>query len=402
MGIEELLPLLMFPLLFILIISGMQVAFALIGTSLAFALIGHSFDIFLLSDFGFLPARIFGVIQNFTLLAVPLFIFMGITLERSKLAEDLLQSVAGISHRLPGGITLAVVCVGALLAASTGIVGATVVTMGVLSLPAMLERNYDKPLACGAICAAGTLGQIVPPSIVLVILGDMMNVAVADLFAGTLIPALILVVLYLGYIIIRTGLNPDLCPVSDKDLGRSTKELATNLIPPIILIILVLGSILFGIASPTESAACGAGGALSIAAVRRRLSLNTLREISDDTTSMTSMVFLLLVGAQFFSVVFRGLYGDDVIAEIIQSLDFSPGVILFLLMVLLFVLGFFLDFIEICFIVVPIIEPLLVGELGYDPLWLAVIIAVNLQTSFLTPPFGFSLFYLKRRQRSHR
>lgn len=400
MSIADFLPLLMFPVLFLLILTGFPVAFVLGGTGIVFGLIGHFFEIFSLSDFGFLPARIFGVISNFTLIAVPLFILMGLTLEKSGIAEELLDCVEILFRPIKGGFTVSIVFVGALLAASTGIVGATVVTMGLLSLPPMLARGYDRSLSCGTIAASGTLGQIIPPSIVLVLLGDMMNVAVADLFAAALLPGLLLIGLYMIYILIRSKFNPALAPQQEfsRDLILNTtfaRRLLAALIPPIALIAMVLGSILFGVASPTESAGCGAFAALSLALLKRKLAMDVLQDILLRTTSITSMVFTLLIGAQVFSIVFRGMYGDEIIIDLIQNLDASANMILFVVMALVFILGFFLDFIEICFIVVPIITPLLAGELGFDKVWLAILLAVNLQTSFLTPPFGFALFYLK-------
>lgn len=399
MDLETFFPLLMFVVLFVLILTGFPVAFVLAGTGFAFGVIGHSLDLFQLSDFGFVPSKIFGIINNFTLIAVPLFIFMGITLEKSGVAEELLSTMDVFCRRIRGGLTISIIIVGALLAASTGIVGATVVTMGVLTLPSMLARNYDKSLSTGCIAASGTLGQIIPPSIVLILLGDMMNVAIADLFAGALFPGLLLVSMYIAYIVIRTSLNPELTPIPDEVQSIGWRQLfvqaTCSIAPPLLLILLVLGSILTGVASPTESAGCGAIGAMVVALLKGNLSIDTLKSIARRTTSVTTMVFTLLIGAQVFSVVFRGLYGDDVITELITGIEASTDVILLIVMLLLFVLGFFLDFIEICFIVIPVISPLLVIDLGVDPLWLAILIAINLQTSFLTPPFGFALFYLK-------
>lgn len=392
---EELIPLLMFPVLLIFLLSGYPVAFILSGTALLFAGLGHYLDIFYLDDLGFLPSRIFAIVSNFTLLAVPLFVFMGITLEKSGVAEQLLQTISYLLRRVRSSMTLAVIVVGALLAASTGIVGATVVTMGVLSLPTMLQSGYKKELACGTIAASGTLGQIIPPSIVLVLLGDMMNVDVGDLFAGAIFPGILLVGLYIAYVLgvsfldksSEDRIEPALKPAS-------TKEIFAALIPPLLLVTLVLGTILFGIASPTEAASCGAVGAIFIGFWKGKLNWKVCRNIGIETAQTTSMVFMILIGAQFFGVVFRGLSGDEVITDIIQNLQWGPYWVLLALMLILFVLGFFLDFLEICFIVIPIVLPIMTG-LGFDPLWLAILIAVNLQTSFLTPPFGFALFYLK-------
>jgi len=318
-------------------------------------------------------------------------------LERTKIAEDLLTSMGYVLRRVKGSLAIGVVIVGALLAASTGIVGATVVTIGVLSLGTMLKNGYQKELSCGVIAASGTLGQIVPPSIVLVILGDMMNVDVGDLFAGAIIPGLTLVSLYLVYVWGRIALTPNLAP--EPDLNEDSANLRWHhiikaMIPPALLVSVVLGTILSGMASPTEAAACGAFGAILIALAKRKLSIKVIRDVSQKTAETTAMVFFILVGAQFFGVVFRGLMGDEIISDIMLNLDVSKNLILVCLMLMLFVLGFFLDFLEICFIIVPIIMPIMT-PLGFDPLWLAIVIAVNLQTSFLTPPFGFSLFYLK-------
>lgn len=380
------------------LLCGIPVAFVLAGVAVIFGGLGYLLDLFLIQDFYFFPIKLFGIFQNFTLLAVPLFIFMGITLEKSGIAEDLINAVALIMRRIRGGLALALVLVGGLLAASTGIVGATVVTMGVMALPAMLQRNYSKELTTGTICAAGTLGQIIPPSIVLIILADLMNIAVANLFAAALIPGLMLVLAYLLYIFVITRLRPELAPLESEPLVNSVTNwrlLLISLLSPFLLILLVLGSILFGIASPTESAACGAVGALVLAALRRKLSWPIVRSVSEQTSSMTCMVFTLLLGAQLFSLVFRGLHGDDLLTGSILALDLHSYWIFVVVMLLIFVLGFFLDFLEICFIVVPLLAPILIRELGFNSLWLAIMFAVNLQTSFLTPPFGFALFYLK-------
>jgi tripartite ATP-independent transporter DctM subunit len=389
------LALLMFFCLFALLLSGFPVAFCLGGCALIFSLIGGLTGEFYMNDLSFVPIRIWGIVQNYTLIAVPLFIFMGIILSKTGIAEDLLETMAKSIRRQKGALAYSVIIIGALLAASTGIAGATVVTMGVLTLPTMLSNNYDKQLSCGTIAASGTLGQIIPPSIVLVLLGDMMNVDIGDLFMGALIPGFLLVILYLIYVKVRVTLQPELAPVDTNDLSSVTlKELGIKLIPAAILIITVLGSILFGIASPTEAAACGAIGSIILASTKRKLNRKTLLASAEETVSITSMIFMLLIGAQFFGIVFRGLSGDTMIADVITNLALSPATVLFSIMVLFFLLGFFLDFLEICFIVIPIMMPIM-SQLGYDPLWLAVLIAMNLQTSFLTPPFGFALFYLK-------
>ncbi len=399
--LATLMPLLMFAGLFALIMTGFPVAFAICGTALYFALAGHFLGLFKLQDFSFLPGRVFGAVQNFELIAVPLFIFMGLMLEKSGLATDLLESMQRVLRRVHGGLAIGVILVGALLAATTGIVGATVVTMGAISLPTMLKWGYNKELACGTIAASGTLGQIIPPSIVLVLLGDMMNVDIGQLFMGAILPGLLLVAVYCAYVFLRVFINPELAPARVDEEGDSPREtalvlyLASSLLPPALLVIIVLGSILVGIASPTEAAACGAVGAILITLAKGRFAAKALSEVMGQTTSMTAMVFTILAGAQFFSVVFRGLKGDRVLVDIIHSFGVDPGSVLFLTMLIIFVLGFFIDFIEICFIVIPIVAPVLIGQLHYDPLWIAILVAVNLQTSFLTPPFGFALFYLK-------
>ena len=397
-SIEEFFPLLMFPVLFIGILSGFPVAFVLSGVGLLFGLLGHFWlDIFSLSDFGFISSKIFGVIENVTLIAVPLFIFMGITLEYSQIAEELLETMERLFSRLKGGLLYGIVLVGALLAASTGIVGATVVTMGALSLPVLLKRGYHPSLAAGTICAAGTLGQIIPPSIVLILLADMMNIGVADLFAAAIIPGMLLIFLYILYIGFILKKRPELVC----DTGHSEREpirvttVLHLLLPPLLLISLVLGSILFGIASPTEAAGCGAAGAIALATLRKKLSFELIKKVSARTTHLTAMVFTLLFGAQVFGVVFRGMYGDDILIESLSALEGHDFILFWAIMVFFFVLGFFLDFLEICFIFIPIISPILTEHLGMPPIWVAILIAINLQTSFLTPPFGFSLFYLR-------
>jgi tripartite ATP-independent transporter DctM subunit len=393
---ETLLPILMFPVLFVFLLSGFPVAFVLAGVSLAFALLGYAWDLFYLTDLGFIPTRVFGIVSNLTLVAVPLFIFMGMVLEKSGIAEELLTTMSDLFRRRHHSLAFAVVLVGALLAASTGIVGATVVTMGILSLPTMLEQGYDKRLATGTIAAAGTLGQIIPPSIVLVLLGDMMNVDVGDLFAGAILPGLVLVGLYCLYLAFQAWRASRWAKVESTPPAEpiTVNRLIWSLLPPGLLVFVVLGSILGGLASPTEAASCGAVGAMVIALAKRRLDGRTLLDIAEKTVRTTAMVFWLLLGAQFFGVVFRGLGGDFLITDWIEGLSMGPYAVLLMVMGLLFVLGFFLDFLEICFIVIPIILPIM-QQLGFDLLWVAVLIAINLQTSFLTPPFGFALFYLK-------
>jgi tripartite ATP-independent transporter DctM subunit len=391
----EALPGIMFLVLTILLMLGFPVAFTLLGTSLVFGLIGFGWDFFNL-----LPLRIWGVITNFTLLAVPLFVFMGVTLERSGIAEDLLETMALVFGRMRGGLAVSVVIVGMLLGASTGIVGATVVTMGLLSLPTMLKRGYKPELATGTISASGTLGQIIPPSIVLVLLGDIIGVSVGDLFMGAVIPGMLLVGLYVLYIIVYAWIKPEDAPlISDEEWTRIKeqglwKRVAKALLPPLVLIVAVLGSIFAGIASPTEAAAVGASGALVLTIANKRFDLKMLRQVMASTTMLTSMVFIILVGAGAFGLVFRGLGGDHMIRSYIGHLAYGKWAILAIIMGLIFVIGFFLDFIEITFIHIPVLAPIMKG-FGFDPLWFAVLFALNLQTSFMTPPFGFSLFYLK-------
>jgi len=380
----------MFMTLMVLLLLGYPVAFTLGSVALLFGSLFLGLDFFTL-----LPLRIWGIMTNFTLLAVPLFIFMGVVLDKSGLAEDLLETMGLLFGRLRGGLALSVVIVGALLAATTGVVGATVVTMGVIALPIMLKHAYSPQLATGTIAASGTLGQIIPPSIILILLGDVMGVPVGRLFVGAVIPGTILILLFLIYISIiawqRPETAPALTPTSDKALFS---KVALTLFPPLLLVIAVLGSIFFGVASPTESAAVGALGAMLLAAAHKRLTLINLQEAMRLTTRLTSMVFLILIGATAFGLVFRGMGGDRLVLELMTNLPGGIWGFLLVSMALIFVLGFFLDFLQICFIVVPILGPI-AGTLEIDLLWFAILIGINLQTSFLTPPFGFSLFYLK-------
>jgi len=380
----------MFLAMMVLLMLGYPVAFTLGAISLLFVSVFLGFDFFHL-----LPLRIWGLMTNFTLLAVPLFIFMGIVLDKSGLAKDLLETMGLLFGRLRGGLALSVVIVGALLAATTGVVGATVVTMGIIALPTMLKRQYSPQLATGTIAASGTLGQIIPPSIVLILLGDVMGVPVGRLFIGAVVPGAMLIVLFLIYIATIAWLKPDIAPAlksnaDEKLLGK----VVFSLVPPLLLVIGVLGSIFFGVASPTESAAVGALGAMLLAAAHKQLTLKNLQQAMQLTTRLTSMVFLILIGATAFGLVFRGMGGDRLVLDIMLNLPGGSSGFLLVCMLLIFVLGFFLDFLEICFIVVPILAPI-AYSLHIDLLWLAVLIAMNLQTSFLTPPFGFSLFYLK-------
>ncbi|OIP92156.1 MAG: C4-dicarboxylate ABC transporter [Syntrophobacteraceae bacterium CG2_30_61_12] len=391
----EALPLIMFAVLTVLLMIGFPVAFTLMGTALCFGLIGFGWNFFNL-----LPLRIWGVMTNFTLLAVPLFVFMGVMLERSGIAEELLETMALLFGRIRGGLAISVVIVGALLGASTGIVGATVVTMGLLSLPTMLKRGYQPELTTGTIAASGTLGQIIPPSIVLVLLGDIIGVSVGDLFMGAVLPGLLLVSLYCGYIFVIARLKPEWAPlipdaewkeVLEKGLFR---RVVLALLPPLVLIVAVLGSIFAGIASPTEAAAVGATGSVGLALANRRFSLGVLQQVAQATTKLTCMVFIILVGAGAFGLVFRGLGGDQLVRGYIQHIPYGKWAIVAIVMGIIFIIGFFLDFIEITFIHIPVLAPIML-HLGFDPLWFGILFAVNLQTSFMTPPFGFSLFYLK-------
>ena len=386
----EVWALIMFGIAMLALMIGYPVAFTLGSIAALFGTIFLGLDFFEL-----LPLRIWGVMTNFTLLAVPLFIFMGIVLEKSGLAEDLLETMALLFGKIRGGLALSVVIVGALLAATTGVVGATVVTMGVIALPAMLKHNYSPELATGTIAASGTLGQIIPPSIVLILLADVIGVPVGRLFVGAVVPGFLLILLFILYISYVAWRNPETAPViKSSSTDKLTSRVIKSLLPPLLLIIAVLGSIFFGIASPTESAAIGSLGALILAALHKRLSLTNLLESSRHTTRLTSMVFLILIGATTFGLVFRGMGGDQLVENLFSNLPGGTWGFIILSMALIFFLGFFLDFLEICFIVVPILAPI-ANQMGIDLLWFAILIAVNLQTSFMTPPFGFSLFYLK-------
>ncbi|MEM1262458.1 MAG: TRAP transporter large permease subunit [Pseudomonadota bacterium] len=402
----------MFFCVVIVLLAGFPVAFTLGGVALLFALIASLVGAFDLTFLGTMPSRLAGIMNNDTMVAVPLFVFMGVVLERARIAEELLETLALVFGRLRGGLGIAVTLVGMLLAASTGIVGATVVTMGLLSLPTMLKRGYSPAVASGAICASGTLGQIIPPSIVLVLLGDVLSsayaqaqlqqgvfspetVAVDDLFAGALLPGLMLVGLYMAYLAIVAVLKPELMPAASQDNDDvSVGRVLGALLPPLVLIVAVLGSILVGAATPTEAAAVGAVGALVLAIARGTLDLACLRDVMRSTVGVSAMVFMILIGASVFSVVFRGLGGDEAVRELLTGLPFGVFGALLVVMVVMFLLGFVLDFIEITFVVVPIVGPVLLA-MGLDPIWLGVMIAINLQTSFLTPPFGFALFYLR-------
>ncbi len=384
-----------------LVMFAIAIAFLLLGFPVAFTLGAVSMvfgAIFLgIQEFQLLPMRIWGVITNFSLLAVPLFVFMGVMLEKSGIAEELLQTMGRLFGRMSGGLAVSVVVVGTLLAATTGVVGATVVTMGIIALPAMLKYGYDKGLACGAIAASGTLGQIIPPSIILILLGDVVGVPVGELFAAAVVPGLILVAGFIVYILAIAYLRPNLAPAlprQDDDGAGLGRQVLKSLLPPLFLVFAVLGSIFFGIASPTESAAVGALGAMVLAALHRRMNLKNLRDSANQTTRLTSMVFMILVGATAFGLVFRSMGGDIVVEDLMMEIPGGKWGFIAVSMLTIFTLGFFLDFLEICFIVVPILAPI-AEMMDINMLWFAVLIAMNLQTSFLTPPFGFSLFYLK-------
>jgi tripartite ATP-independent transporter DctM subunit len=382
----------MFVALFLLLLLGFPVAFTLAGVAVFFATISGKLSVLML-----MPSAIYGIMNNYVLIAVPLFVFMGVMLEKSGIAEELLDTMALLFGRLRGGLAISVVVVGALLAASTGIVGATVVTMGLLSLPTMLRRGYSTEMSTGVICASGTLGQIIPPSIVLVLLGDVLQVQIGDMFVAAVIPGAVLVSLYVAWIIIIAICKPEAAPAMPADElaafqgAAMLKRLLKAFLPPVVL---VLGSIFMGIATPTEAAAVGALGAMVLTLIRRRFSLKTLRSVMKQTMTLTCMVFMILVGARAFSQVFRSLGGDHMLRSAIESTSLGPMGFLILVMIVIFIAGFFIDFIEITFIIVPVIVPIFV-HLGIDPLWAGILIAINLQTSFLTPPFGFSLFYLK-------
>ncbi|MDX1795475.1 MAG: TRAP transporter large permease subunit [Hydrogenovibrio sp.] len=407
------LSLLLFIVVFAFLLVGFPVALTLAGVSLLFALIANAFGAFDIAFLDSIPNRIFSIMNNPTLTAVPLFVFMGIMLEQSKIAEQLLQTMDEVMRGFKGGLGISVILVGALLAASTGIVGATVVTMGLLALPTMIKQGYCPKLATGTICASGTLGQIIPPSIILILLGDVLSSAyqqaqlnqgifspeplsVGDLFIGALFPGMLLVVLYMLYVFAMAVFKPETVPAIERHetppgLG---KRIIYSLLPPLALIALVLGSILGGFATPTEAASLGALGAMLLALMKKRLSLTVIQDVMRSSLQVTSMIFLIFIGAAFFSLTFRGLGGDELISHFLTDLPGGAFTAVLIVMVLMFVLGFFLDFIEITYVIVPVVAPVLL-MMGIDPIWLGIMIAINLQTAFLTPPFGFALFYLK-------
>ena len=391
----EYLPIIFFIVAFILILIGYPVAFTLGGVAVIVGVWMFDVDFFYL-----LSLRIFGTMQNFVLLGVPLFVFMGMMLEKSGIAEKLLETMALLFGKFKGGLALSVIVVGALLAASTGIVGATVVTMGLISLPTMLKRGYAPTLAMGTIAASGTLGQIIPPSVVLVLLASVLNVSVGALFLAAIVPGFCLIGMYMIYVIIYAQMYPNQAPAMPpeevahfRNKGFS-KEIIQSFLLPLLLIILVLGTIIGGIASPTEAAGIGAMGALILTAFKGKLNKKILGAVTKETLMLTSMVFMILIGATAFSLVFRGLEGDKLFLEMIFKSNLGPNGFLILVMILVFIIGFFIDFIEIIFIVVPIVAPIF-ASMGVDLVWIGILLAINLQTSFLTPPFGFALFYLK-------
>lgn len=408
----ELIPLLMFMVICCVLLAGFPVAFSLGGTALIFAAIGIIAGNFDASLLGTIPNRMFGDMTNTTLVAVPLFVFMGVLLEKSNLAEDLLANMANLFGGFRGSLAISVIIVGAMIAASTGIVGATVIAMGLISLPIMLQRGYDQSLATGTICATGTLGQIIPPSIALVILGDVLSAAyqqsqlsignfsaktisVGDLFMGAIIPGGILVLMYALYVLLKAYFSPESAPAHEIKIKEGRlKVILITLVPPLALITMVLGSILLGIATPTEASGVGALGALILSYARKSLTKENLTSAVETTAEITAMVFMILIGSSIFSLVFRGFGGDDLVSNIFSQMPGGVFSAVLVVMIMIFLLGFILDFIQITFVVVPIVGPVLLA-MGVDPIWLGIMIAINLQTSFLTPPFGFALFYLR-------
>ena len=406
----EIIPLLLLVLICLALLFGYPVAFTLSGVSILFALICIPFGIFDESILKSIPLRIFGIMNNVTLLAVPLFIFMGTVLERSGIAAKMLENMALAFKNIRGGLSISIITVGALLAASTGIVGATVVTMGLMSLPILIQQGYKKDFSSGLVASTGTLGQIIPPSIALVLLGDVMSnayqraqnnmgifsqqtVTVGDLFVGAIVPGIMICLGYLIYTIYQNYKNPNILYEPEAN-SASLKDIIKTLALPLLLIILVLGSIIAGIATPTEASAIGAAGALLIVLINGKLSLDFIKETSQKTAIVSTMIFTILIGASIFSLIFRGVGGDDLIDLVFGSLPGGPYTALIFVLIFVFLLGFILDFIEICYVIVPLVAPPLL-MMGFDPVWLAILIAINLQTSFLTPPFGFSLFYIR-------
>ena len=403
----EIIPILLIALICMALLVGYPVAFTLAGTSILFALLGIIFGFFDANLFKTLPMRIFGIMNNQTLLAVPLFVFMGVVLERSGIASKMLRDMAIVFKNTNSGLSISIIVVGALLAASTGIVGATVVTMGLMSLPAMLKQGYDKDFASGLVASTGTLGQIIPPSIALVLLGDVMSnayqraqnnlgvfsqetVSVGDLFVGAVIPGLMIVIGYLIYTILINRKKEFV--VTEETAGEA--NVIKTLLPPATLIFVVLGSIISGIATPTEAAGVGALGALIIAVINGNANLELIKATSYKAATVTTMIFSILIGASIFSLIFRGVGGDLLVDQIFEMMPGGKYTALFFILFAIFLFGFILDFIEICYVIIPLVAPPLL-MMGFDPVWLGILMAINLQTSFLTPPFGFSLFYLR-------
>ena len=406
----EIIPLILLMLVCCALLFGYPVAFTLSGISILFALICIPFGIFDPAIFKSIPLRIFGIMNNVTLLAVPLFIFMGTVLERSGIASKMLENMALAFKNLRGGLSISIILVGALLAASTGIVGATVVTMGLMSLPVLIQQGYKKDFSAGLVASTGTLGQIIPPSIALVLLGDVMSnayqraqnnmgifsqktVTVGDLFVGAIVPGILICLGYLFYTLYQNSKNADI-QFDPNAQSASSTDIIKTLAMPLLLIVLVLGSIIAGIATPTEASAIGAMGALFIALINGKFNLAFIKEASQKTAIVSTMIFTILIGASIFSLIFRGVGGDELINLIFGSLPGGPYTALVFVLLFVFLLGFILDFIEICYVIVPLVAPPLL-MMGFDPVWLAILLAINLQTSFLTPPFGFSLFYLR-------
>ncbi|MCW8355888.1 MAG: TRAP transporter large permease [Marinomonas sp.] len=384
----------MFFVALVMLLLGFPVAFTFGGIALIFGVFAEGFDMF-----AFMPFRIQSYMENTVMMAVPLFVFMGIVLQKTRLAEQLLEAMGKLFGGVRGGLAISTILVGALLAASTGVVGASVVAMGLISLPVMLKYKYNKSLACGTICASGTLGQIIPPSIILIILGDVLGIPVGDLFHAALFPGMILIGCYIVYILILTFLKPDMAPAMPQDLGDETRaqqviSALKAIIPPLALVLIVLGSIFTGIATPTESSALGGMGAIVLALLYRQFSWKMLYDSGLETVKVTAMVFAILMGATAFSMAFSYTGGDAIVEEVLLNLPGEKWGFIILAMIAILILGFFIDFVEIAFIIVPILAPV-AEALGINMVWFAILIAMNLQTSFLTPPFGFSLFYLK-------
>ncbi len=395
----ELMAPLMFAGLVVLLLSGYPVAFALAANGLLFAFLGIQAGFFDASLMQALPERVYGILSNQTLLAIPFFTFMGLVLERSGMAEDLLDTIGRLFGRVRGGLAYAVVFVGALLAATTGVMAASVIAMGLISLPIMLRYGYDKRLAAGVIAASGTLAQIIPPSIVLIVLADQLGASVGDMYAGAVVPGLVLAGLYMAYVLSVTLTKPQAAPAlplaaRTESPARLARRVVVTLVPPLVLIFLVLGTIFLGVATPTEGGALGAVGALVLAALHRRLKGDMLKQALDSTAKLTSFVIFILIGSTVFSLVFRGVDGDRWIEGLLTALPGGEVGFLVAVNLIVFLLAFFLDFFEIAFIIVPLLAPVAM-KLGIDPIWFGVLLGVNMQTSFMHPPFGFALFYLR-------